>query len=58
MVAANVTDAELQKVVSDKGHYPADAPIESYSDKFLNGWVLKHWPQILKLINTNRNAQN
>lgn len=58
MAAANVTDADVQKVVSDKGHYPIDMPIESYSDKFLNGWVLKHWPQILKLIDANREVQD
>lgn len=58
MAAANITDADVQKVVAAKGHYPIDTPIESYGDKFLNGWVLKHWPQILKLIDANRTVQD
>ncbi len=51
MEEANVTEEQLMKVVSDKGHYPADTPISSYEDKFLKGWVIKYWPQVLQLIN-------
>ena len=54
MAESNVTDAELQKVVADKGHYAADAPLDSYSEKFISGWLIKYWPQILNLINANR----
>ena len=54
MTEANVTDAELQKVVADKGHYAADAPIDTYSEKFISGWLIKYWPQILNLINAGR----
>lgn len=54
MAEANVTDAELQKVVADKGHYAADAPIDTYSEKFISGWLIKYWPQILNLINADR----
>lgn len=54
MRESDVTDAELQKIVAGKGHYAADAPIESYADKFISGWVIKYWPQILNLINANR----
>ena len=49
-----MTDAELQKVVADKGHYAADAPIDTYSEKFISGWLIKYWPQILNLINAGR----
>ena len=55
---ANVTDAELQKVVADKGHYAADAPIDSYSEKFISGWLIKYWPQILNLINADRTVMD
>lgn len=54
MAEANVTDAELQKVVASKGHYDKDAPIDSYHEKFISGWVIKYWPQILNLINADR----
>ena len=54
MTEANVTYAELQKVVADKGYYAADAPIDTYSEKFISGWLIKYWPQILNLINADR----
>lgn len=54
MSEADVTDAEIQKVVSDKGHYAADAPVDTYTEKFVSGWLIKYWPQILNLINADR----
>lgn len=54
MAEANVKDAELQKVVSDRGHYSADTSIDAYTEKFISGWLIKYWPQILNLINANR----
>lgn len=58
MAQANVTEAELQRIVSDKGHYPADTPIDSYTEKFISGWILKYWPQIVSMISTNRTVLN
>lgn len=55
MSEAEVTDAEVQKVVSDKGHYPADKSITEYEEKFISGWLIAHWDQILPLIKQNRN---
>lgn len=55
MSEAEVTEAEVQKVVSDKGHYPADKPIAEYDEKFVSGWLIAHWDQILPLIKQNRN---
>ena len=57
MAEANVTEAELRQVVADKGHYAVDVPIDAYSEKFVSGWVLKYWPQILNLINNGRKGQ-
>lgn len=54
MSEADVTDVEIQKVVSDKGHYAVDAPIDTYTEKFISGWLIKYWPQILNLINADR----
>ncbi|MCD7763784.1 MAG: ATP-binding protein [Lachnospiraceae bacterium] len=58
MADANVTDAEIQKVVSSKGHYAADVLISDYTEKFLNGWLIKYWPQVLKLIEAERTGLN
>ena len=45
-----VTEAEIQQIVSDKGHYPIDTPISNYSDKFIKGWLIKYWDKILEMI--------
>ena len=45
-----VTETEIQQIVSDKGHYPIDTPISNYSDKFIKGWLIKHWGKILEMI--------
>jgi hypothetical protein len=50
MAEANVTDADIQKVVASKGHYAADTPVDSYQEKFISGWLIKYWPQILNLV--------
>ncbi len=50
MSEAKVTDADIQKVVSDKGHYAADVPLTGYTDKFITGWIIRYWPQVLELI--------
>ena len=56
MEKSSVTEAELQKVVSDKDKYSADTPISDYDSKFITGWVIKYWDQIMPLITANRQA--
>ena len=58
MKEASVTEEQIQTVVADKGHYPKEAGIDTYSDKFITGWLLKYWPQVTKLIKeTSADAQ-
>ena len=52
-----VTESEVQTVVVAKGHYPADAPLDSYRENFITGWIIKYWTQILDLIRANRSVQ-
>lgn len=58
MEKSGVTEAELQKVVADKDKYPVDTPISDYDSKFITGWVIKYWDQIMPLITANRNNVN
>jgi hypothetical protein len=53
MAEANVTEADVQKVVASKGHYDISVPIAEYHEEFITKWVLRHWNQILKLINAD-----
>ena len=49
MEKSGVTEAELQKVVSDKDKYPIDTPVSDYESKFITGWVIKYWDQIMPI---------
>ncbi len=53
---SGIDEAELQKVVSDKGHYPLDAPIDSYEEKFITGWCIRHFDQIKNVILAGRES--
>ena len=56
MAEDGVTEAEIQKVVADKGHYSAETPVAAYEDRFIRGWLLAHWDKILPIIKENRTA--
>ena len=51
-----VTDAEVRKLVSEKGHYREDEEISSYTDKFIKGWLIAHWDKVLEAIVNGRKA--
>ncbi|MBQ3477549.1 MAG: ATP-binding protein [Clostridia bacterium] len=53
---SGITEDELMKVVSDKGHYAADVSIDSYEDKFISGWCIKHFDQIKNVILAGRES--
>ena len=58
MEEAGITEEQIQSVVADKGHYPKEAGIDTYRDKFISGWLIKYWPQVTKLIKeTSADAQ-
>ena len=54
MFEYNVTEAELQRVVADRGYFPADTPILNYGEDFINGKLVACWPQVFRLIEANR----
>lgn len=53
MAKSEVSEAEFQKVVADKD--PIETPIAEYDGKFITGWIIKYWDQIMPLITANRN---
>lgn len=55
MAGSGVTEAEVRKVVASKGHFPEEIPIDQYGEKFISGWLIKYWSQIVELID-NANA--
>ena len=58
MTESGISEEEVRKVVADKGHYPIDVSIDAYPDKFVTGWLIKYWPQIVELIDAGRANKN
>ncbi|MEG1926329.1 MAG: hypothetical protein RR415_11360, partial [Ruthenibacterium sp.] len=47
MAASNITELALLQFVASKGYQKDAAAITEYPENFINGWVLKHWSQIV-----------
>ena len=58
MTESGISEEEVRKVVADKDHYPVDMSIDAYPDKFVTGWLIKYWPQIVELIDAGRANKN
>lgn len=58
MTDSGISEEEVRKVVADKGHFPADTPVDSYPDKFVTGWLMKYWPQIVEIVDNGRKSSN
>lgn len=54
---SGVLESEVQNVVAMRGHYAKDVPVAEYSEKFIQEWLMKHWPKIVTIIETARNAE-
>ena len=53
MEKAGVKPEEVQELVAQKGHFPADTPIEQYPEKFVRGWLMRNWSQVVETIEAN-----
>ena len=58
MAESGVTEDEVRKVVAGKGHYAESVPISEYPAKFISGWLIKYWPQIVEIIDNGRSARD
>lgn len=50
----DVTLAEIQEVVAQRGYYPVNTPIENYDPDFINGVLVGAWKQVYEMILKNR----
>ena len=53
MDKAHVTPGEIQTLVAQKGHFPQETPIEQYPEKFVRGWLMHNWSQVVTTIEAN-----
>jgi hypothetical protein len=50
MIQHQVSEADIQIVVSRKGYYPQDTPITNYDIGFIEGVLVGAWPQVHQMI--------
>lgn len=54
MLANEVTEEEIQLVVSQRGYFPIDTKIIDYGNDFIEGCLIGAWSQMFDLIMQNR----
>lgn len=54
MAPDNVTLAEIQGVVAQRGYYPLGTPFENYADDFVQGCLIGAWDNVFALVKENR----
>lgn len=54
MIANKVTEADIEKVVADKGYYPKGTSIANYDPEFINGCLVGAWEKVYSLILCNQ----
>lgn len=54
MMQSNVTETEIQQVVSLQGYYPLATPITNYDPTFIDGVLVGAWQQVFAKINEMR----
>ena len=50
MEKAAIRPEHIQTLVAQKGHFPPETPIEQYPEKFVRGWLMHNWSQVVTTI--------
>lgn len=50
MEQAKITPEMIQKLVAQKGHFPVETRIDEYPEKFVRGWLMRNWSQVVTTI--------
>lgn len=53
MEKAGIKAEEIQTLVAQKGHFPPETPIDQYPEKFVRGWLMHNWSQVVTTIEAN-----
>lgn len=54
MMTNDVSIADIQKVVAEKGYYPANTPIANYDPNFIAGVLVGAWKQVYEAVCINK----
>ena len=52
MTAAGITEQEVRQVVFERGFYPVSTPVSTYTDDFIDGYVINHWSELKNYVYT------
>lgn len=52
MTAADITEKEVRQVVFDRGFYPVSTPVSTYTDDFIDGYIINHWSDFKNYVYT------
>ena len=52
---AKVAEPELQEIVAQRGHFPANVTLEEYPEAFLKNWIIPNWQKIVETIEADPN---
>ena len=53
----NISEAELVAFAASKGNYTTATSLADYPKKFITGWIIRYWKQIVSGIEANKNNQ-
>lgn len=56
MIQHNVTEVEIDSVVSQKGYYPLGTPIVNYDASFIDGVLIAAWEQVHQMVEEYRKS--
>lgn len=58
LIADNdVTEADVEQVVVDKGHYEKGSHLEDYAPEFIKRWVIPNFKKILTAVEANKQSK-
>ena len=55
MDKAGIAAEEIQTLVAQKGHFPPETPIDQYPEKYVRGWLMRNWDQVVTTIMNDPN---
>ncbi len=53
MEQAKISPEMIRTLVAQKGHFPMEKPIGEYPEKFVRGWLMHNWSQVVTTIQSN-----
>lgn len=53
MAEADISEADIRKIVASKKKYDESVPMAKYPDEFISNWIIKNFSSIVKIINKN-----